>query len=154
MISSAQQLFSDDQAVTASAASTNILDLGAPGTVLNASYPLNRDIGKGNPVQILIQVTTDFATLTSLAVKIKVSDDSTFVAGTRTVLETEAIPLARLVQGYKFLIKHVPQEVDLRYVRLYYTVAGSSATAGKVWAGIVAGYQEGSVAGGLANGLA
>ena len=36
MILSAQQLFSDDQAITASADSTNVIDLGVPGTPFGA----------------------------------------------------------------------------------------------------------------------
>ena len=36
MILSAQQIFSDGQALTATAVSTNLIDLGATGTVVGA----------------------------------------------------------------------------------------------------------------------
>ena len=56
MILSAQQIFSDDQAVTATAISTNVIDLGAPGTPYDAAAALNQDIGKGCPIPVLVQL--------------------------------------------------------------------------------------------------
>ena len=149
MIFSAQQDFSVDQAITVSAASTNVIDLGAPGTVLNGPYPLNRDIGRGTEIPLLIQVTVDFATLTSLKVAIQSGDVEGFTGQVDTVLETEAIPVAQLVAGYQFPIHSIPKGVKHRYVRLYYTIAGSTATAGAVSAGITKGNQDTSVGGGL-----
>lgn len=148
MIFSLQQLFSNAQAVTASAASTNVIDLGVPGTVLKAPYPLNRDIGRGTPIPLLIQVVTTFATLTSLKVAIQSSDTEAFGGQVDTVLESEAIPVAALLQGSRFRIDWVPKGTVGRYVRLFYTIAGSSATAGAVTAGITMGNQDRSVAGG------
>lgn len=149
MIFSAQQDFSVDQAITASAASSNVIDLGAPGTVLNAPYPLNRDIGRGTPIPLLVQVTANFATLTSLKVAIQSSDTEAFGGQVDTVLESEAIPVAQLVAGYQFPIQFIPKGVKHRYVRLFYTIAGSSATAGTVSAGITMGNQDTSVGGGV-----
>jgi hypothetical protein len=149
MIFSLQQLFSNDQAITASAESTNVIDLGTPGTVMNAPYPLNRDIGRGTPIPILVQVTTSFATLTSLKVAVQSSDTEAFTGQVDTVTETEAIPVAQLVAGYQFRLDWVPKGTKHRYVRLYYTIAGSSATAGVVTAGITMGNQDASVGGGL-----
>ena len=146
MIFSKQQLFSDDQAITASAASTNLLDLGVEGTVLLAPNDLVRDIGKGTPIPIWIGVTVAFATLTSLKVAIQTDDDVAF-GSAKTVLETEAIALANLVAGYRFNLDYIPLDTAERYVRLNYTVAGSDATAGQITAGIVAGAQEGPLAG-------
>lgn len=146
MIFSKNLLFSDDQEVTASAASTNIVDLGATGTVLNAPNDLKRDIGKGTPVPILIQVTEDFANLTSLTVSVQVSVDEAFTSPI-TVLSSPAVAVADLVAGYKFPIIHVPLTSNERYIRVYYTVEGSNANAGAVTAGIVAGVQTNVVAG-------
>jgi hypothetical protein len=149
MIFSKQQSFSEAQAITTSAASANVIDLGSPGTVLNAPYPLNRDIGRGTPIPLLVQVTTAFATLTSLKVAVQSSDTEAFGGQVDTVLESEAIPVAQLIAGYQFRLDFVPKGVKHRYVRLYYTVAGSNATAGAVTAGITAGNQDASVAGGV-----
>lgn len=140
MIFDAQTRFSNAQAVTASAASTNVIDLGAAGTPYGSSTALSRDQGVMH-IPIHIQVVTAFATLTSLKVAVQVDDNSSFSSAT-TVLETEAIPAASLVAGYVFNIDSFPLKTNERYVRLYYTVAGSDATAGAITAGVVAAAQR------------
>lgn len=128
MILDEQALFSDKQAVTASAASTNVIKV-------------NGDIGKGEPVEILAQVAEDFATCTSVKVGVQTSDTEAFSSVT-TLAETGAIAVASLVAGYKFPIKFLPNGIK-KYLRLYYTVAGNNATAGKITAGVVDGSNEG-----------
>src|SRR5262245_60054342 len=100
MILSKQALFSEAQAITASAASTNLIDRGAPGTPLGAPTTVPRDLGKSD-IPILIQVVTAFATLTSLAVTLQADDDVAFGSPT-TVDQTPTIAVATLVAGYKF----------------------------------------------------
>ena len=145
MIFDSTNLFSDEQAVTASAASTNLIDLGAPGTPPNSSVALVRDIALGVPVPITVRVTTTFATLTSLKVAIQ-TDGVVNFGSPVTVNETEAIAAASLVAGYEFTMNYIPKANE-RYLRLYYTVAGDDATAGKVTAGIVASRKEGKAGG-------
>lgn len=125
MLFSKDELFSDDQAITATAVSTNVIDLGDKDDVFS----------NGKPVPILIQVTETFATLTSLQVAVQADDDEAFGSAT-TVVTTAAIAAATLVAGYKFVVNYVPR-VSERYLRLSYTVAGSDATAGKITAGII-----------------
>lgn len=139
MIFDKQSLFSDSQAITDTAASTNVIDLGAAGTPIGGVAPLKRDLGAGGPVKMRIQVTETFATLTSLKASIQVSDAEDFGSGVVTVAESEAIAAADLVEGYVFNPGFVPEKVDKRYVRMYFTVAGTTATAGKVIAGLVTG---------------
>ena len=139
MILDTQTMFSDDQAITASAASTNLLDLGASGTPVGAAAAISRDLGN-SVVPILIQVTTAFANNTSLKVGIQ-TDDNTGFSSAATVLESEAIAVATLVAGYKFVMQYVPMTVNERYVRLYYTIAGSNANAGNITAGLIMGNQ-------------
>jgi hypothetical protein len=141
MIFSAQDEFSNKQAVTASAASTNYIDLLATGTPYGAAAALNRDLGKGGKIPLHIQVTTAFATLTSLKVAVQTDDNSSF-SSAATILETEAIAAATLIAGYVFNIDSIPLKASERYIRLYYTVAGSDATAGNVQAGITMGNQQ------------
>ena len=132
---------SSGQAITASAASTEYIDLGATGTPALHSTALSRDIGRGNKVKIRVQVTETFATLTSLVVAIQTDDNSSFSSAT-TVLATQAIVAASLVAGYVFNLEYIPRNTDERYLRLYFTVAGSDATAGKIFAGVVADSQD------------
>ena len=129
MILDEQNLFSDAQAITASAASMNYIDLGS------------REVAFGTPIEILIQVVEDFATCTSLKFSIQTDDNESFSSAT-TLAETAAIPVADLAAGYRTTLKYMPKGNE-GYTRLYYTVAGPYATAGKIIAGFVDGIQEG-----------
>lgn len=118
MILDADLLFSNKQAVTATATSTNVIDLGAAGDAI------------GQELTIHVVVDTAFATLASLAVSLETSaDGSTWT----TVLSGPAVPRARLTKGANIFCVRVPQGLS-RYVRMKYTVGGSNATAGKVTA--------------------
>lgn len=137
MILSAQQIFSDDQAITASADSTNVIDLGVAGTPYGAAAALNNDKGKGNKVPILIQVTEAFNTLTSL--EIKISTGATTALGTTVI--SKVVPLADLVLGYQFPVDVLPDGIDERYLGIEYVVVGTAPTLGKITAGISMGNQ-------------
>jgi len=137
MIFSAQQLFSDDQAITASSDSTNVIDLGTPGTPYGAASALNQDIGKGSMIPLLVQVTEAFDNLTSL--EIKVSTGSTTALGTTVISQT--VLLADLVAGKQIAIQVLPNDITERYLGIEYVVTGTAPTAGKVTAGITMGNQ-------------
>ena len=80
MILDQQAIFSEKQAIVATAASTNIIDrlagtrvrLGPAGTVAP------QDLGVGNPVYIFAQVIQAFNNLTSLIVGVETDDNSGF----------------------------------------------------------------------------
>lgn len=139
MIFSIQQMFSDDQAITATALSTNVIDLGVAGTPHRAAAPLNQDVGKGCGVPILVQVTEDFAGLTSLTVTIEVSQNADMSSS--RVLASQTIPVAELVAGKQMSVQVIPNDADLRYLAVRYTVTGGPATDGAVTAGITMGNQ-------------
>lgn len=139
MILSAQQLFSDDQAVTVTAISENVIDLGVAGTPFGAVAALNNDKGKGTKVPVLIQVTEDFATLTSLTITVEVSAAAGLTSP--KVLATETILVADLVAGKQTHMQVLPDGADLRYLGVRYTVTGTTATAGAITAGISMGNQ-------------
>ena len=139
MILSAQQIFSDDQVVTVTAISTNVIDLGVAGTPFDAVAPLNNDKGKGTKVPILVQVTEDFATLTSLTITLEVSAAAGLTSP--KVLATETVLLADLVAGKQMFNQVLPDGADLRYLGVRYTVNGSDATAGKITAAVSMGNQ-------------
>lgn len=139
MIFSAQQLFSNDQAITATAVSTNVIDLGEKGTPYGAAAPFNRDIGKGTKIPISVQVTEAFNTLTSLTVTVETSDNSNMTSS--TVLSSQTILLAALTVGKQLNVDVVPNGATGRYLGLRYTVAGTAPTLGKIHAGISMGNQ-------------
>lgn len=120
--------FSSSQAVTVTAASTNVIDLGVSG----------RDIGLGEMVPLWIGVDADFATLTSLTVSVQTDDAENFGSAV-TVVSTGAVAVSDLVSGYQFAIANVPNNVLGRYIRLNYAVTGTTATAGSITAGITLG---------------
>lgn len=137
MIMDKTLLFSENQAITASAASTNVVDLGATGTIYGAGSAIVRDIGPGERVPMVVTVTETFNTLTSLTISIQTDDNAGFSSAT-TVWTSPAYTLAQLAIGAKYLLPDVfPVGVNERYVRLYYTVAGSNPTLGKITAGAV-----------------
>lgn len=121
MLIDSQNEFSNKQAITVTAPSTNIIDLG-----------VDRDIGKGEPVPILVQVTTAFtaAGAATLTVDLETDDNASFSSATN-LWTSGAIGKATLVEGYKFLINYIPRENE-RYLRLNYTVATGPMTAGNI----------------------
>ena len=129
MILDNQTLFSNAQAITADAGSTNQIDLSPLGA------SIIRDIGPGSQVPLFIQVVEAFNDLTSLTVSVQVDNDRSFGSPT-TVVSTAAIPLASLVAGYKFNLDFVPRLTNERYMRVYYDVTGTAPTTGKITAGI------------------
>lgn len=127
MILDKQNLFSDDQEVTESAASTNYIDLGNNDSEIQTQVEKNADL--------LCQVTTTFAGGTSIAVKIQEADETDFSDAT-DLHTTPAIVLASLSAGYKFNLGRILPLVTKQYVRLYYTVVGTMS-AGAITAGLI-----------------
>lgn len=121
MILDSQALYSDDQVITTTADSTNILDLA-------------KNSGPGVPVRILIQVTATFVGGTNITIDLE-TDDNTGFSSLSTIASSPTIVTASLVAGYKFSINFIPDAME-RYSRLEYTVVGSF-TPGSITAGIV-----------------
>ena len=130
------------QAVTATANSTNVVDLS-----------LARDIGEGDDVYVSFSVGTAFtaagaATLTPTVV-VSAADTLT----TPTTLGTGGtIAVASLVAGYTFVIRVNPQlfyssttnsSLGLRYLGVIHTVATGPMTAGTITADVVLDIQDG-----------
>jgi len=129
-------LFSDQQLVTTSAPSTNVLDFGVMGKTPFGGVSLKRNIGMGNNIPLLIQVTQTFAGPTSITATVQTSDSSTFASGNTDVMSVTVL-LADLKRGYISPIVALPRGIKQRYLRINYTVTGSAATAGAITAGIV-----------------
>lgn len=121
MFLDAQLLFSDAQAVTAAAASTNSIDLGAV-----------RDIGTGENLYLVVTVDvamTDTGSDSSLAVAIEGDSTTTFTPdGTHTVFTIPAVSAA----GAIFVHKLDPSSAALqyRYIQLKYTPNNGNLTTG------------------------
>lgn len=137
MIFDRTTLLSEAQAITADAASTNIIDMGAPGTVYGAAAALTRDYGKGSCIPLQIQVVEAFNNLTSLRIVVQ-TDDNVGFSTPKDVIE-QVVPLARLIAGFTSSIIEVPHGAAERYIRVFYDITGTAPTTGKVTAGVVLG---------------
>lgn len=137
MIFDNQSLLSDAQAITVTAASTNILDLGP------IKAGLVRDIGKGKQIPLLIQVIEAFtaAGAGTLTIALQVDNDQAF-GSPKTVWTSETFALAALKPGKVVVPEYVVRGTDEQYLRLNYTVATGPMTAGKITAGVTMGNQS------------
>ncbi|ROU17797.1 hypothetical protein EB837_02965 [Kluyvera ascorbata] len=120
-------MFSEKQAVTASAASTDVIDLGPiDGT--------RRDIGVGYPLEFwaTVDTTATAAGAATLNVQLQTSpDNSTWT----TIYDSSALALSSLTVGKRLLSTKVPSGVQ-RYLRVNYSVGTGPLTAGAFTSGI------------------
>lgn len=137
MILSNESLLSNAQAVTVTAVSTNVIDTGVKGTPVGGSVAFAGDVGKGTHIPFVVQVVEDFATLTSLTIAVETGAADTL----GTVLSSQTIPVAGLKKGTRIALDVVPDGVQ-RFLGVRYTVTGTTATAGKVTAGVTHGYGD------------
>jgi hypothetical protein len=119
---------SDAQAVTASAASTDVIDFGQANP--------NSGINKNTSLAITVDETATAAGAATVTFSVQDSADNSSFAD---VAVTAATGKAALPAGAQVLIQ-MPV-VHRRYVRAYYTVATGPLTAGKFSAQIVTGVQ-------------
>ena len=144
MIQDLTAMFSVAQPITATAASTNVIDLKATGTVYGAAAPIGRDIGKGMSVPLRCTVVETFNNLTSLTISIETDDNAGF-SSAKTVFTSPAYVLADLATGARSLLPDsIPVGTDEQFMRLKYTVAGTAPTTGKITAGVTMGNQTNS----------
>ena len=120
-------MLSEAQAVTASAASTDVIDLGPiDGT--------RRDIGVGYPLEFFVNVNTTATAAGAATVNFQLQtspDNSTWT----TLTSSGDLALTALTAGKRVMSQKVPQGVQ-RYLRLNYVVGTGPLTAGAFTAGI------------------
>lgn len=130
MITDRLNTFSQAQAVTVTAVSTDVIDLSPLG-----GSPANttRDIGEGEPVNLFARVgSTPFAGGTSLQAVLETS--LTVGSGYTTLMAGPVIPLASLTAGARLLEGPIPKGVQ-RFLRMNYVVVGTM-TGGTINAGL------------------
>lgn len=118
-----QLMMSLDQAVTASAATTDYIDLGAA-----------RNIGVGEELCIVFTVTTTTASAGATTLDLVLQGDSSAAFGSAVTIQTvfTGIPKATLIAGYQFVAKLNPSPAltGYRYIRGSYTVNTANFSAG------------------------
>lgn len=114
--------FSDNQKITATAKSTNIIDLGK-----------NREVAFGTPVPLLVMVNEDFNNLTSLKVAVITSETENMADAVE--LASSTVQAADLTKGKLIPLTFMPAG-NKGYVQLQYTVTGTAPTTGIVSASL------------------
>lgn len=133
MITDAFLRVSADQAVTATAVSTNTVDLSVA-----------RDIGEGEDLYMNFATTEAVSGGTSIKFEVIIATDAALSSGVEVVGSSDAVAVANLTLGKNVAIHINPNIGSLgkRYLGARYTVVGSP-TAGKFTADIVHGLQDG-----------
>lgn len=131
MILDHQLMFSDGQAVTGNAQSTNVIDLKDA-----------RDIGRGHPLWIMIQVTasmTDSGSNSTVAVSLKTDDNDNAPMDSAATLQTLMTIPAVSPAGSTWFVRVNPEILEKfqRYIALQYTLANGDLTTGSFRAGIL-----------------
>lgn len=120
MILDKESTFSQEQVVTASAVSTNIIDQGGPS-----------DVGVSEPTFLCITVTEAALAAGAATVEIQLQcDDNAAFSSPKMVMSTGAMPKATLAAGYQTFIP-MPIGLDERFLRANFVVAAGPLTAGK-----------------------
>lgn len=139
--------FSIAQKITGTAKSTHVVQFVKPGEfkigdqVITSSRPIPyKDLGKGEQIQLHIQVVEDFVGGTSVQVELITADNADLDDNPVTLATTAEIPVAQLKAGYVFNIDRIPLGATKQFIGLNYVVDGTP-TAGAIDAGIVADRQ-------------
>jgi hypothetical protein len=117
----AQNELSDAQAVTATAISENVIDMGVTGVKLGAGTP--------KFIEVAVDTLPVSAGSSTLVVTVE-SSDAVGLTSTNTHATSATIAKATLVAGYKIRLHLDPNVVMKRYLGLRYTVAVANFSAG------------------------
>ena len=135
MIQDKKLMFSDSQAITATADSTNILDLGAHGDDIQRELTLfvqfRGTVDSAGQSTLIIQLNTDDALNAG-------GDD---LAADNTLWTSASIAKTALTDGAMLVKMPLPPGIQ-RYLRLTYTVGTANLTAGAIDAGLVWGIDQ------------
>lgn len=122
MIIDSQQIFSDAQALTATAVSTNVIDLGA-----------DRNIGIGEPMAVVINVDVAADSTTGdetyeFQVQTGSTATPTTVIGKIGYGGSNELAESTLAAGYRIVIPLPTNSTADRYLRLNYVLGGTTPT--------------------------
>lgn len=115
-------IFSDSQAITATADSTKKVNVGM------------KFIGKGTPLLLKAHVVQAFNNLTSLTVDLQQADTE---SGQYSSVESRTVLLGALTKGADLGFRFMPRAANKEWFKIVYTVNGSAPSTGKIFAAIV-----------------
>lgn len=114
------------QAITATAVSTNTIDLTN-----------SRDVFAGNDfLKLRLLLTAAFNNLTSLTIDIIQADDAALSSNVTVIGSAGAVPLAQLTQGRRLEVEGNTRigSTGQRYLGVRYTVTGTAPSTGAILA--------------------
>lgn len=119
-----QAEFADSQVVTATAISTNVIDLGATNTL--------KDIGAGEDVYLIVQVDAAATAAGAATVTFSLESDSTADLATSATVHYTSTAIAKtaLTLGSTQLVVKLPPGSYERYLGVRFTVGTGPLTAG------------------------
>lgn len=120
---------SRNQAVTATAPSTDVIDFGQT----------NPNTGLHDRLDMVVTVGAAATAAGAATVQISVQDSATGSSGWADVISSGAVPIANLGAGAQIVLSMPTQH--RRYVRVNYTVATGPLTGGTFSAQVVEGIQ-------------
>ena len=124
-----QNLFSNRQAVTASAVSENIIDTGRN---LNGK---SIGIGSGYPIEVVCMISETLVGVTKLAVELQTAETEDF--SDAVVLQTAYLTGAeQMTAGTQAPLSTLPVNCK-RFLRLNYKVTAGTPESGSITAGLV-----------------
>lgn len=132
MFIDSQLQFAQNQAVTASAASTNIVDLGT-----------NREPGVSDGLRVFntVSQSATAAGAATVQLQLQAATDAAFTAPI-ILNETDMLPVAQLTAGFTAYVPvPITLGVNYRYLRMFYNVGTGPLTAGAFTSEIVTGPQ-------------
>lgn len=136
MILDRQNTVSQAQAITATAVSTDTIDLGVA-----------RDLGVSGDLKWVVLVDQVFNTLTSLEIQ-AISSANADLSSHNVIGSTGAIVLAQLTAGRRPIVLHLPRSIlstlptGQRYIGLRYVVTGTNPTTGQLTASLALDVQD------------
>lgn len=117
------------QAITATAISTNVIDLRSPG-----GTPALEDEGiEGTDLYLVVKVIQVFNTLTSLTITLE-SDSAATLASSPVVHYSKSVLLAALTANTELIRVQIPSDDYKRFLGMRYTVVGTPPTTGSILA--------------------
>jgi hypothetical protein len=131
MLLDKQNEFSDSQAVTATAISTNVIDTMPGNSFTNVVQNLG---GFAGAAFLVVQVDTTFTAGGAATLTISLESDSTANLATSPTVHfsTAALAVATLTAGRTLLVIPLPLGDFERYLGVRYTVATGPMTAGAI----------------------
>ena len=130
--------FSDSQAVTATAISTNVYDLfsmSTGGSATDLSPNTRIDVGSGEDVYLVVNTAvtaTDTSSDATLVVTFETADNEALSTNAQVVATSGTLAFATFATAGTNLIKiKIPSFAYRRYIGIRYTVASGPLTAGQ-----------------------